>query len=204
MRKVSVFMFTTLDGIAEFPDYPDDDSTGDPMWDSRMDSIDTILLGRRSYEKWSEHWPKQKDEPKSSEWSKKFSRFADRCTKVVFSKSLREASWVNTVIARGDLVTEVAKIKASPGRDIALGGGPRLFQSFLDHDLADEIMLEMFPSIVGSGKPLFRVATDPLHDPDMVPVGHPGRHDYRLVEVRPVSNGTVFLRYAQGPAGPTS
>jgi dihydrofolate reductase len=201
MRKISVFMFSTLDGIAEFPDYPDDDSTDDPMWESRMDSIDTILLGRRSYEKWADHWPRQKDNPKSSEWSKNFSRFSDRCTKVVFSKSLQNASWQNTVIARGDVRDEVARLRTLPGKDMALGGGPRLLQSFLAEDLADEVLLEVFPSIVGSGKPLFRVATDPDHDPDFVPVGTPGRHDFKLLEAKPMTNGTIFLRYERAAPG---
>ena len=201
MRKISVFMFTTLDGIAEFPDYPDDTSQEDPMWESRMASIDTIILGRRAYEKWFEYWPRQKDTPTSSEWQKNFSRFCDRCTKVVFSKTLKEARWKNSVVARGDVREEVARLKALPGKGIAFGGGPRLFQSFLDYDLADEILLEVFPSIVGSGKPLFRVDSNPEHDPDVVPVGATGRHDFKLLEVKPLANGTVFLRYERSSSG---
>jgi dihydrofolate reductase len=200
MRRVSVFMFMSLDGVAEFPDYPDDSSQDDPMWEPRMDSIDTIFLGRRSYEKWFEHWPRQKDEPSSSEWAKNFSRFCDRCTKVVFSKTLRDAKWQNTIIASGELREEVARLRAQPGKDIALGGGPRLLQSFLDLDLADELRLEMFPSLLSSGKPLFRVAGDPDHDTDFVPVGAPGRHDFKLLEATPFANGTLFLRYERASA----
>ena len=201
MRKIQVFMFASLDGIAEFPDYPDDTSTEDPMWESRMSSIDTLILGRRSYEKWFEFWPRQKNEPSAGAWQKNFSRFCDQCTKIVFSKTLREAKWQNTVIVHGDVTQEVARLKALPGKNIAFGGGPKLFQSFLEHELADEILLEVFPSILGSGKPLFRVHGDPDHDPDSVPVGAPGRHDFRLVEVKPMTNGTVFLHYERGPAG---
>ena len=91
-----------------------------------------------------------------------------------------------------------------PGKNIALGGGPRLLQSFLNHDLADELLLEVFPSIVGSGKPMFLVAGNPEHASDHVPVGTPGRHDFRLLEVKPLANGTVFLRYERSPAGPRS
>jgi dihydrofolate reductase len=201
MRKISVFMFTTLDGIAEFPDYPNDSSQEDPMWESRMASIDTLILGRRAYEAWFEFWPRQKDEPTSTVWEKNFSRFCDRCTKVVFSKTLKDAKWQNSIIARGDVREEVGRLKVLPGKNIALGGGPRLLQSFLEHDLADEILLEVFPSIVGSGKPLFRIASNPEHDSDVVPVGTPGRHDFKLLEVKPLTNGTVFLRYERSFAG---
>jgi dihydrofolate reductase len=194
-------MYMTLDGIAEFPDYPDDSSQEDPMWESRMSSIDTLILGRRSYEAWFAFWPRQKDDPSSNEWLKNFSRFCDRCTKVVFSKTLREAKWQNSVVASGDVREEVARLKAIPGRNIALGGGPRLLQSFLDCDLADEIQLEVFPSIVGSGKPMFRIAGNPDHDSDHVPVGTQGRHDFKLLEVKPLTNGTVFLRYERSSAG---
>jgi dihydrofolate reductase len=201
MRKISVFMFMTLDGIAEFPDYPDDSSDEDPMWEPRMASIDTIILGRRSYEKWFAFWPRQKDDKASGEWRKNFSLFCDRCTKVVFSKSLKDAKWQNSFVARGDLQEEVARLKAQPGMNIAFGGGPRLLQSFLDYDLADEILLEVFPSIVGSGKPLFRVAGNPEHDSDVVPVGTQGRHDFKLLEVRPLTNGTIFVRYERSSPG---
>jgi dihydrofolate reductase len=202
MRKIMVVMFTTLDGIAEFPEYPDDKSPPeDPMWEPRMDSIDTIILGRRSYEAWFQYWPQQKDKPSSSEWAKNFSRFCDRCTKVVFSKTLQEAKWPNSVIARGDVEEEVARLKAIPGKDIALGGGPRLLQSFLEHDLADELVLDLFPSILGSGKPLFRVKADPDHAEDFIPKGTPGRHDFRLLEAKPLADGSLFLRYERASGG---
>ncbi len=57
MRKVVAVMFMTLDGVAEFPVYPPEtgaaaDEEEDPMWTPRMDSIDTLLLGRVAYTKW--------------------------------------------------------------------------------------------------------------------------------------------------------
>ena len=198
-------MFMTLDGIAEFPDYAEDDGSdavgeGPPMWNSRMDSIDTLLLGRRTYELWAAYWPGQQNDPSATPFQKRFSRFADRAEKVVFSKTLKSADWPRSRIVRGDLGEEVHRLKSLPGKDIVLGGGPKLAQSFLERDLADELFIEMFPSIVGRGKPLFRVAGDPDHGEDVVPQGAPGRHDFKLVEARPQGDGTVLLHYAR--AGP--
>jgi len=57
-----MIMFLTLDGVAEFPDSPDDptDPTpreGPPIWTARLASIDTLLLGGRTYGKWASFWP---------------------------------------------------------------------------------------------------------------------------------------------------
>jgi dihydrofolate reductase len=199
MRKVLMIMFMTLDGVAEFPSYPQPESPVDEedlMWTPRMESIDTLFLGAHSYVAWAKFWPARKTEPKSSQWAKTFSRFADRAEKVVFSKSLTHAEWQNSRIVRGDPAAEVARLKALPGKDMALGGGPRLAQSFLENRLVDEMFIEMFPSIVGKGKPFFHVAGDPDHSEDVVPQGAPGRSDFRLLEARGLADGTVYLHYA--------
>jgi len=202
MRKVLILMFMTLDGVAEFPDTGEDadsnaTSEGPPMWNSRMDSTDTLLLGRQTYEKWAAYWPGQQNNPSATPFQKKFSRFADRTEKVVFSKTLKSADWPKSRIVRGDLGEEVARLKSLPGKDIVLGGGPKLAQSFLERDLADELFITMFPSIVGGGKPFFRVAGNPDHSEDVVPLGAPGRHDFKLIEARLLRDGEVLLHYAR-------
>jgi dihydrofolate reductase len=193
-----MIMYGTLDGIAEFPTYEEDATPveeDDVMWSPRMGSIDTILLGGRAYAKWAEFWPPRKDAPDATKWEKSFSRFADKAEKVVFSRTLPEANWENSRIVRDDFHVEVARLKKLEGKEMALGGGPRLAQSFLDADLVDEILMEIFPSIVGKGKPLFRVAPDPDNLEDMIPTGAPGRHDFKLLEAKGLRDGTVFLHY---------
>jgi len=199
-------MFMTLDGVAEFPEYASEPEGGgtdeQSMWSPRMDSIDTLFLGRKSYEAWAGFWPKQKDNPESSKFGKEFSRFADRVEKVVISRTLKEATWPNSRIASGDLAQEVNRLKALPGKNMAVGGGPRLAQSFLEHDLADELILEVFPSIVGAGKPLFQTSAEPDSTRDVVPLGTVGRHDFKLIEARPTPDGTVLLHYARAASPP--
>jgi dihydrofolate reductase len=202
MRKVLMPMFLTLDGIAELPDYaeaPDADSPdeGPPMWTGRLESTDTLLLGRLTYERWAGFWPPVKNDPSAGKFMQEFSRFADRVEKVVFSQSLSSADWPNSRIVRGDLGEEVARLKSLPGKDIVVGGGPRLAQSLLDRELADELLLTILPSIVGGGKPAFRVKADPDHSDDLIPRGAPGRHDFRLIEARPEKSGAILLHYAR-------
>ncbi len=198
MRKVQMFMFMTIDGQAQFPVYTEEPYTlvdEDPMWKPRMGSIDTIILGGVAYRAWASYWPKQKDDPKAGEWRRNFSLFADRAQKVVFSQSLQESLWEKTHIARGSPAEELARIRSRDGGNIALGGGPRIAQSFLADDLVDEMLIEIQPSLVGRGKPLFKTADDPTFAEDVIPVGAPGRHDFLLRESKALKDGTVFLRY---------
>ncbi len=202
MRKVLMIMFMTLDGVAEFPIYPraglsSDNLSEDPMWTRRMPEIDTILLGRNSYEKWARHWPAQLRNPNAAPFEKAFAAFSDDAKKVVFSKTLKSADWRNTVIVRGDPSEEVPKLQGLPGKNIALGGGPRLAQSFIERGLVDEMLLEVFPSVLGKGKPLFKVKPEPDNPDDFIPVGAPGRLDFKLLEARALNDGSVFLHLSR-------
>ncbi|MCI4327934.1 MAG: dihydrofolate reductase family protein [Thermoplasmata archaeon] len=200
MRKVYAMMFMTLDGVAEFPDYDPEPESGpseseEPMWSPRMGSIDTLLLGRVAYEKWYSYWPAKAKDPEANAWQKTFSEFCDRSEKLVVSKSLRKVDWPNSRIVLGDIGDEIARVRALPGKDIALGGGPRLLQTFLDRRLVDELRIEVFPSLVGRGKPMFHVVDDPDNPEDVVPVGAAGRRDFQLFTTKHLKGGTVFLHY---------
>ena len=158
MRKVLIHMYMTLDGIAEIPDDGEAAGTtagdeGPPMWESRMETTDTLLLGRRTYEKWAGFWPQWKNEPSAGRFMQEFSRFTDRVEKVVFSKTLPAADWPNSRIVRGDPKEEVVRLKALPGKDIVVGGGPRLVQSFLERELADELFVTFVPASWVAGSP---------------------------------------------------
>ncbi len=197
-----MMMFMTLDGRAQFPVYsgpPYTEPEDEFMWKPRFHSIDTIVLGRVAYGKWAAHWPQRKDDPSASAWEKEFSRFADRATKVVFSRTLREPLWEPTQFARGTPAEELARLRSAPGGDIALGGGPRIAQSFLADDLVDEMLLLVQPSIVGHGKPLFRTVDEAELDEDLILEGVPGRHDFVLREARGLKDANVFLRYERSP-----
>lgn len=203
-RTVRVTMYMTLDGFAALADGPDDPE-GDrqfweAMWDGPMANTDTLLLGRTTYEAWAGFWPSHVDD-ENEHW-RAFARFSTRVEKVVFSKTLRSATWSNSRIVRGPVAEEISRLRSLPGKDIIVAGGARFVQSVLAEDLADELCLTVSPSIIGRGLPLFRTEATPDHHDDIVPLGAPGRHDFRLLESRPFRSGAIFLRYATARGTP--
>jgi len=203
----------TIDGVAEWPTFPDDYPDDFPdeseedgsngldfwttMYTSYWDSVDTLLLGRTTYLNWSSFWPEIRKKPDAGKFPRQFSEFADRVEKVVFSRTLKSAPWEKSRIVRGDISKEINRLKSKPGGNMLLGGGPRLAQAFHRLGLIDELRLTVFPSVVGRGKPLFDVESLPDNPDDRIPIGAPLRHDFRLVEARPLKSGggAVFLHY---------
>jgi len=202
-RKVLAAWQMTLDGVAEWPAYREESEADDSdfwqaMYVSYWDSDDTLLLGRNTYLKWASFWPEVRKKPDAAEFPRRFSEFADRVEKVVFSRTLESAPWPRSRVLRGEVSTELDRLRSEPGGNLLLAGGPRLDQSFLGRGLVDEIRLTVYPSAVGRGKPMFDVERLPDNPDDMVPLGAPLRHDFRLIEARPLKSGggAVFLHYA--------
>lgn len=198
-RKVLIHMYVTLDGVAEYTEDRDlgPDASGEfweTMWAGPWKDVDTILLGRKTYVKWAEHWPARVDD--EDEHARTFARFSTRVDKVVFSQTLATADWSKSRIFRGPVAEEIGRLRSLPGQNIFVGGGSRFVQSVLAEDLADELYLSVTPSIVGRGRPLFRLDLDPDSEEDGVPLGAPGRHDFRLLETRALRSGLVLLHYA--------
>lgn len=197
-RKVTVTMYMTLDGFAALADGPDDPE-GDrefweAMWTGPMDNVDTLLLGRKTYEAWAAFWPGLVDTD-NVHW-RDFARFSTRAEKVVFSRTLQTTTWSNSRIVRGSVGDEISRLRSLPGKNIIVAGGVQLVQSVLGQDLADELCLTVSPSIIGHGLPLFQMEPTLDHHDEVVPVGAPGRHDFRLLEARAFRSGAVFLHYA--------
>jgi dihydrofolate reductase len=200
-RKVLAQFYMTMDGVASIAgdrDGATEDSTDfwEAMWAGHWDSIDTLLLGRRTYQLWSSFWPGVRKSNDAGKYEREFSAFADRAEKVVFSRTLEAAPWERSRIIRGDISKEVERLKSLPGGNMALGGGPRLFQEFLRLGLIDELRLAIQPSVVGRGKPTFDVERLPDDPEEVVPLGAPLRHDFRLVETKPLKSGSVFVHYS--------
>lgn len=178
-------MFMTADGRGEFPPYPHEDRDSDGvlkhLWTSRFDSIDTVFLGRKAYVLWEPYWPAQKENPSSSPFQVAFSRFMDRVDKVVFSKTLKEVHWDKARIRRGGLAQEVRRLKALPGKNLTIGGGPQLARAFMNEGLIDDYLLVVAPVLLGAGKRMFG---------DTIK-----RQTLKLVEVERFPSGTLFLHY---------
>jgi class 3 adenylate cyclase len=136
-----------------------------------------------TYQIWAAFWP---DAPRDE-------GFADRMNsleKYVVSTTLREPTWNNTKVIRGDLSDEVAKLKERTDGDILVFGSAELVDSLLELDLVDELRIMVFPVVLGSGERLFRDERDISH--------------LRLVGSRAFDSGVVLLTYEPRDEGPSS
>jgi dihydrofolate reductase len=169
MRKVAATTFVSLDGVMQAPGGPEEDTDGGftlggwsfYYWDAPMGEFMgaamsapfDLLLGRKTYDIFAAHWPHQKGDPVSEKFN--------AVTKYVATSSPEELTWVNSVALRGDVATEVAKLKQGDGPDLLLQGSSQLIQALLANDLIDEFSLLIFPLVLGKGKRLFGDGTMP-------------------------------------------
>jgi dihydrofolate reductase len=144
-RKVIVHIATSADGYIARSD-------GDLEWltsrpapkgfygmDAFMKSVDTMLLGRKTYEI-------------SLSLGAKFDP-KDRY--VVFSRNPRPADAPRGVEFVADAIDAfVRTLREQPGKDIWLMGGGDLIASFLDEEAIDEFVISVVPAFIGDGIPL--------------------------------------------------
>ena len=160
MRKVLFFMFTTLNGYYE-RGLPGDD------WENinwhnfseemstfsveQIDTVDTILFGRATYEGMASYWPT----PDAVADSPVIAGRMNGLPKIVFSRTLEKAEWSNSRLVRGDAVDEVARLKEQPGGDMIIFGSSDLGRLVL-RGLIDEYRIMVNPILLRDGKPRSR------------------------------------------------
>jgi dihydrofolate reductase len=194
--RLTLQTFLTLDGVMQAPGGPTEDPSGgfehggwsfafgDEDFGTAVSEFfadaDAFLLGRKTYEIFAAHWPRvtDPDDPIAAP--------LNALPKYVASKTLTSAAWNNTTILDGDLVAEVERLKALPGKEIQVHGSGALAGQLIEADLIDEYRLFTFPVHLGSGRPLFGEGM------------RPGA--LRLLDTRVTGAGVVIARYA--PAGP--
>jgi dihydrofolate reductase len=149
MRKVVVYEFRSLDGIAEQPDefITDFDETMRENLDRVISSQDAVLLGRRTYDDWAGFWPDSDIQP--------FASFINGVQKFVVTSTLLEPQWASTSVVGTDLAQFVADLKRQPGGDIGVHGSIALAQSLLKASLVDELRLVIAPAVHTQGRRLF-------------------------------------------------
>ncbi len=160
MRKLKLQMQITIDGFVAGPNGELDWMTVD-MDDDKflqdlnffIDSSDTILMGRKMTDEFVNYWTDVVKNPKSREYA--FARKMVDTPKVVFTKTLDESRWPNTVLAKGDIVEEVKKLKNRPGKDLLVYGGAGFVSSLIKHDLIDEYHFFVNPVAISKGMTIF-------------------------------------------------
>ena len=169
MRKVIAMTMVSLDGVMQAPGGPEEDPTGgfklggwvfnywgeDETLQQVMGSVFEkpfdLLLGRKTYEIFAAHWPYIDDDAEHASIARAF----NTTTKYVATNSLKELSWQKSVILRGNVAAEVARLKQQNGSDLLIQGSSVLIQTLLANDLIDEFKLLIFPLVLGPGKRLF-------------------------------------------------
>jgi dihydrofolate reductase len=130
------------------------------------------LLGRRSYEFFGLRW-----RPRTG-------ALADRLNglpKYVVSSTLEDPEWSNTTVLRGDVVTEVSKLKQQLDGEIVVPASHQLARTLIEHDLVDELRLVVFPVVLGAGERLFGETSE--------------KKPMRLLHTRTIGAGLVMLSY---------
>jgi dihydrofolate reductase len=181
MGKVIVFNLTTLDGYFEGPkreiDWHHVDEEFNQFSIEQLNTVDTLLFGRLTYELMAGYWPTAqgiKDDPIVA-------NKMNSLKKIVFSKTLSQADWQNTRLIKDNFVEEVSKLKRQPGKDMFIFGSSDLAVSFIPHDLIDEYRIMVNPIFLGSGKPFLK--------------GIHNRIELRLIKTKSFKSGNVLIYY---------
>jgi dihydrofolate reductase len=189
--KLVVAEFVTVDGVAQAPGAPDEDTEGgfahggwsvEHMDDHRrlstelFQTVDAFLLGRGTYDAWADYWSAVTDE------TDEIARALNTKPKYVASTTLENPRWMGTTVVR-DVPTDVAALKSRPGKPILVVASPKLIQTLTAEGLVDEYQVWIHPVVVGGGKRLFADGS-PLTK-------------LRLVDSRTTGTGLVILTYAR-------
>ena len=187
MRKLIVEEWMSLDGYVADKNgsldfftqlTPEQNKYSDNDQLQFLETVDTILLGRKTYELFVEFWPNATTDKEV---------IADKLNsldKIVFSNTLTKApwgKWKEAAIVNGEAATAIKKLKALPGKDIVLWGSIALAQSLMKENLVDEYHIQLCPVLTGGGRSLF---TQQLNFSTL-----------KLTAVRQYDTGTLFLNY---------
>lgn len=181
MRNLFAFLMVSVDGYfegvnhdlswhivdAEFHDFCHDQNS----------RIGTLLFGHRTYDLMAGFWPT----PQGTAVDPEGAVFMNSTPKVVVSRSPFKPEWHNTTAVSANLLDEVKKLKAQPGKEIAIFGSNELLVSLMAAGSVDEFRILVAPVALGKGTPLF--------------AGLEKRVKLKLTATRGFNSGNVLHRY---------
>ena len=189
MRMLKIIEHISLDGViqvsGEDGDFPCGDWTAPYRTPAGRDAVLAahgqnfdLLLGRRTYDAWSGYWPKAPSSPMSDA--------LNAATKYIATHRPDSLAWGPFEALGPDLVEDVRRIKARNGPGLILSGSSTLTSKLLEHGLADEVLLIVYPVLLGKGKRLFAEGTPP--------------RAFELASTKALPSGIVMNTYkAAGP-----
>jgi dihydrofolate reductase len=162
MRKLRIFEHISLDGViqhsADENGFPYSDWTVPYRTPEGRDLVLALygekydlLLGRRTYDSWSGFWSKQPSHPMSDR--------INAAKKYVATHRRESLEWGPFEGLGPNLVEDVRRIKSQDGPDLIVAGSSTLPSPLLEHGLADEVVLFVYPVLLGTGKRIFAEGT---------------------------------------------
>jgi dihydrofolate reductase len=187
MARLSVFNHITLDGYFT-------DAHGDMRWaHARTDDewaaytsenvkqpSATMLFGRKTYQMMAGFWPTAQ----AIEQMPDVADAMNRSSKIVFSRTLTDATWSNTRVSKVGPVEEVRRLKKESASDLLIMGSGTIVAQLAGERLIDTYDLVLNPIALGAGRSLFE--------------GLGRQLDLTLTRTRSFQNGNVVLTYSQG------
>jgi dihydrofolate reductase len=194
MRKIRIIEHISLDGVIQAPGGPEEDTSGgfayggwsaphdDPAEGEAIvaahgDAFD-LLLGRRTYDIWSGFWPKAPKSPMADS--------INAATKYVATHRPKSLEWGPVEDLGANIVKGIRLVKEKEGPHLIVWGSSTLTPVLLEHELVDEVLLLVFPVLLGTGKRLFSEGTPP--------------RELKLVSTKAVPSGVIISTY--WPSGP--
>lgn len=146
MRKIKLYIATSLDGYIASPDedldwltqYPNPDKL-DYGYKEFYKTVDTVIMGGRTYHSilsMDVLWP-----------------YKDKETYIVTRHSSNNQQNIQFITEH--VIENITQLKEKEGKDIWLVGGGELVSMLLDHNLVDTMVITSIPTILGNGIPLF-------------------------------------------------
>jgi len=184
MAKLLVFENLSLDGY--FTDAHGDmsfahQSTPDPEWDAFVSGNASgngrLLFGRVTYEMMASFWPTAQ----AAAALPSVAKYMNAQPKLVFSRTMAQASWQNSSVHSGDPVAEVRRLKQESAENMALMGSGSIVSALAQAGLVDEFQFVVVPVVLGAGRTLF--------------AGGAQRLSMQLTKTRSFKNGHVLLCY---------
>ena len=163
MRKIRIFEHVSLDGVIAPPGDSDFAHGGwqapyrtpagaAALAEAQGTSFD-LLLGRRTYDLWAGFWPKIKGGP--------FADGLNAATKYVATHRPESLGWGPVKDLGADAIAGVRRVKSTDGPDLIVWGSSTLTSVLLGEGLVDEVVLLVYPVLLGPGKRFFSDSADP-------------------------------------------
>jgi dihydrofolate reductase len=181
MRKIIAAINMTLDGFCDHTSMIADDEIHQ-HYNELLDSADTLIYGRTTYQLMENYWPSIVKNPTGNKQTDEFAVLIDDISKIVFSRTLKNVDWKNTTLKKEIIKEEMIALRQSSGSKNTVVGSPSLIAAFAQLGLIDEYQLAIQPTVLGNGLALFKNIRD--------------RIDLTLLQTKTFGCGVVALYYA--------